>query len=251
MSSVPDTFDRSQLKDRNWKGEGIEINKDIARSPTEKNRRCTDILCCIIFTAFLGGMGAATIYGYINGNPGKLIAPIDGNSKICGYSEGYEDYPRLYLDDIIEAAANPTNVFAYGVCVKNCPESPSDPIECKTTSTVTSCTPPAGEEYSTTEILDYCFPNYDSLPQAAKDNWEGVKTAVAEGTYMGSSFAELYEARWVLLISAALALIFTLVYIKFMDWCAYWLSWLSVILVFASLAGSGVYAIIYRKDKIE
>lgn len=67
---------------------------------------------------------------------------------------------------------------------------------------------------------------------------------------MGSAFAELFEARWTLLISAGLSLVFTLIYIKFMDWCAFWLSWLSVILVFASLCGSGVYAIIYRNDKI-
>ena len=68
---------------------------------------------------------------------------------------------------------------------------------------------------------------------------------------MGGAFAELYEARWVLLISAVLSLLFTLIYIKFMDWCAFWLSWLSVVLVFCSLAGSGVYAIMYRNDKIE
>ena len=41
-----------------------------------------------------------------------------------------------------------------------------------------------------------------------------------------------------------------MIYIKFMDWCAFWLSWLSVILIFASLCGSGVYALIYRNDKI-
>ena len=35
-----------------------------------------------------------------------------------------------------------------------------------------------------------------------------------------------------------------------MDWCAVWLSWLSVILVFASLCGSGVYALVYRNDRI-
>ena len=68
---------------------------------------------------------------------------------------------------------------------------------------------------------------------------------------MGGAFAELYEARYVLLISALLSLVFTIVYIKFMDWCAVWLSWLSVILIFLSLAGSGAYAIMYRNDKIE
>ena len=95
-------------------------------------------------------MGVATVYGYINGNPGKLIAPIDANEKICGYSEGYEDYPVLYIDDIADAVENPLFIFEYGVCVKECPSEPSDPIECKTTTTVKDCTPPADQQYSTT-----------------------------------------------------------------------------------------------------
>lgn len=112
-------------------------------------------------------MGFATIYGYINGNPGKLIAPIDGSKNICGYSTGFEDYPRLYIDDIADAVSNPSTVFSYGVCVKSCPTSATDVIECKTTATVTSCTPIAGQEYATTETLNYCVPDYDSLPAEA------------------------------------------------------------------------------------
>ena len=95
-------------------------------------------------------MGVATVYGYINGSPGKLIAPIDANEKICGYSDGYEDYPVLYIDDIVDAVENPLFIFDYGVCIKECPSEPSDPIECKTTTTVKDCTPPTDQQYSTT-----------------------------------------------------------------------------------------------------
>ena len=79
MSSVPDDFDRSQLKDRKWKGEGVTMNDKIARSPTEKSRRCTDVLCCILFGVMICFLFASAIYGYVEGNPGKLIAPIDGD----------------------------------------------------------------------------------------------------------------------------------------------------------------------------
>ena len=58
----------------------------------EKPRRCTDILCCILFLVVFVGMFVASIYGYVVGAPWKLIAPVDGDLKICGYSEGYEDY---------------------------------------------------------------------------------------------------------------------------------------------------------------
>ena len=164
MSSLPADFSRSQLKDRKWKGENITINRDIARKPTEKNRRCTDILCCLVFVAFNIGMLVAAIYGYVNGNPGKLIAPIDGDGKICGYSAGYEDYPKLYIDDISTAATDPTNVFHYSVCVKECPSDASDPIECMTTDTTTACQPDPGQGYGTYEFINYCVPIYDTLP---------------------------------------------------------------------------------------
>ncbi len=65
---------------------------------------------------------------------------------------------------------------------------------------------------------------------------------------IGGAFQDLLEAKWVLLIAAVIAFITTLIYIKFMDWCAYWLSWVSVGLIFAALVGSGLYAQLYRKD---
>jgi hypothetical protein len=67
-------------------------------------------------------MGAMTIDGYVSGNPGKLLAPIDNNGQLCGYSAGVENYPYLYIPNIVAAAANPTNIFAYGTCVTSCPK---------------------------------------------------------------------------------------------------------------------------------
>ena len=250
MSSLPDDFSRSQLKDRKWKGEGVMINPEIARTPTHKHRRCTDLLCCIVFLAFIGGMIAETIYGYVNGNPDKLIAPIDGNANICGYTDGYKDYPDLYIGDLSAATANPLNFFQYGICIKSCPTSPTDPIECIPTTYVPDCTPTAGEEYSTTDIFHYCVPEYDSLPASIQDNWGDVKATIASNL-VGGFFVEVYKARWTILIGVGLALVYTLIYIKFMDWCAFWLAWLSVILIFASFLVSGLYAIFYRKDKID
>ena len=63
----------------------------------------------------------------------------NGDNNICGYTAGFEDYSKLYIDDISSAAANPTNVFKWGVCVKSCPTDSTDSIECKKTSTVHAC----------------------------------------------------------------------------------------------------------------
>ena len=53
----------------------------------------------------------------------------------------------------------------------------------------------------------------------------------------------IYNARWVMTISIFIALILALGYIKFMDWCAYWLSWIVVALVQLSLVLLGVAAL--------
>ena len=76
MSSRTQGFDESKLSDRNWKGEGVKFDKKMAQRPSDANRKCTDAFCCIIFTLFLGTMLSLTIYGYVSGDPGKLVAPI-------------------------------------------------------------------------------------------------------------------------------------------------------------------------------
>lgn len=53
----------------------------------------------------------------------------------------------------------------------------------------------------------------------------------------------VYDSRWVVLISVFIALILALGYIKFMDWCAYWLCWICIILSELSLVLLGVAAL--------
>ena len=62
-------------------------------------------------------MGACTFYGYMYGHPDKLISPIGGDGNICGVSEGYEEYPYLFIGEISEAVFHGATIFDYGVCV--------------------------------------------------------------------------------------------------------------------------------------
>ena len=77
------------------------------------------------------------------------------------------------------------------------------------------------------------------------DHWSEMKDEVYS-TSFGGMFADMLNAKWIFLISVGLAVILTLVYIKFMDWCAFCLSWFSIVLVFASLVGSGIGAYVMR-----
>ena len=69
-----------------------------------------------------------------------------------------------------------------------------------------------------------------------------------EGTTYGGSAVALYESKWAILLSALICLIITFCYVKFMDWCAVYLAWFSVILVQASLLAVGFVCMIYHND---
>lgn len=59
-----------------------------------------------------------SIYGYINGEVGMLLAPVDGNGRICGYDQNVTDFPHLWIADLTKASADPKNMFDYAVCTK-------------------------------------------------------------------------------------------------------------------------------------
>lgn len=82
------------------------------------NRRCTDLICLAIFLVFAAGMGFVSYFGFENGDPKKLVSPLDSDGYFCGLSTGYTDYPYLYYaieEDTI------VNWSSYAVCVSSCP----------------------------------------------------------------------------------------------------------------------------------
>jgi hypothetical protein len=112
-----DNFDYGKLKDRNYKGEDYFPDKDLVGGP-KRERRCTDCLFMLIFFAFLGGMGYMTVLGYTQGDANFMLAPIapgpDDTALVCGHSPGVENFPRLYVPDLVKAVDPITGFFLYG-----------------------------------------------------------------------------------------------------------------------------------------
>lgn len=156
------------MKSRKYKAEDFNVNCDLQHGPL-KDRKCTDICCCMIFLLFLGTLSFMGVYGYINGEVSKLIAPVDANGRICGYSVGVEKYPSLYIANINYALAHPTSVngiFKYSTCVEKCPTTTTSTVNCVNTKNINSnsatavCPGTASgfEVYSTKNYFDYCIP---------------------------------------------------------------------------------------------
>ena len=110
------------------------------------DRSCTDILCCLIFIAFIAGMVFVAGTGFINGDPLLLLTTWDYDGNGCGYSAKTKDYPYLYFPSIdynavskLDASVTSLNqVLKYSTCVKSCPSAvEGSPVECYPTTFMT------------------------------------------------------------------------------------------------------------------
>jgi solute carrier family 44 (choline transporter-like protein), member 2/4/5 len=107
----------------------------VSNGPIEE-RSCTDVLFCLLFLAFLVGLGVVSMFGFKNGQPERLLAPLDADGKFCGIDSGYESFPYLYLADL---SASATDLLSTAVCVSDCPMDDAIPVSCKPTSIEKDC----------------------------------------------------------------------------------------------------------------
>ena len=76
-----------------------EKKHDLSKLGPIKNRGCTDIICLLLFLAFIGGWIAVGIYGFSHGNPATLIYPSDSSGRICGKGD-LKERPKLLFFDL-------------------------------------------------------------------------------------------------------------------------------------------------------
>jgi len=69
--------------DENAKAQG-EKYKSEKDGINFNNRHCTDMLCCVVFVAFIGAMIALAGHVFANGNPMILMTPYDSSGNQCG-----------------------------------------------------------------------------------------------------------------------------------------------------------------------
>lgn len=121
-----------------------------------------------IFLSFLGALGLMTKHGYSNGSPNQVLAPIDASNKICGYSEGAQDYPYLYIYNIEGALKNSLKLFSYSTCIQSCPTDLSSTLKCFNQSECNKIQSKQYSDYTTYELFGYCVPNEETLHKSIK-----------------------------------------------------------------------------------
>lgn len=74
----------------------LEFDQALQNGPTT-NRGCTDILCCLIFTAFMALYIIIFFVGVTRGKPWLLVTPFDTDGNGCGYTAGFEAHKYIYF----------------------------------------------------------------------------------------------------------------------------------------------------------
>lgn len=99
----------------------------------EWDRSCTDIICFVLFIAFIVVMFGCASYGFGAGDPYKLVTPFDDQGRECGKHNDVKDY-KFKLPYNIYEANNPAKLYK-AVCVKSCPKqgASSDCVRTKNT----------------------------------------------------------------------------------------------------------------------
>jgi choline transporter-like protein 2/4/5 len=124
---------RESLADPNYTGDDYCIDAELEKGPL-RNRRCTDVLCLLIFIVAAAAGVYIGHYAVSNGDPLLVVAPYDADGNFCGKTAGFENYPYLWYQNLEYATWSP-----WAVCVKECPTKESPTPECILAGSAKSC----------------------------------------------------------------------------------------------------------------
>uniref|UniRef100_A0A8C5MY76 Choline transporter-like protein n=1 Tax=Leptobrachium leishanense TaxID=445787 RepID=A0A8C5MY76_9ANUR len=141
---------------------GDEYGEPAKHDPTFKgpikSRSCTDIICCVLFMAFILGYIVVGIMAWLYGDPRQVIYPRNSTGMYCGIGDNKEKPYVLYFNllkclSTVNVLASTLNGFqcpTTQVCVAKCPTAYGWPADFE--SIKPFCLP--GVKPNLTNILD-------------------------------------------------------------------------------------------------
>jgi hypothetical protein len=194
----------------------------------KRNRGSVDLLWCVFFLAFIAAMVFTTYWSYNNGKVFKLVAPVDGDFRICGFDKGVEDYPNLYIAKM--DSMNVGGIFSSAVCVKKCPGTITERLECAPTKKIGDCNSNAlfKLRYPSKSIGKYCFPsNVNKLPSPMKESFEAAKSQLLK-TRIGEGLSNVYHSGWAIVFSILTSILICILFIVLMSYLSEYFIYLSI-----------------------
>ena len=239
----------SSHHDGDYKGEPLD--EKLRDGPIE-HRGCTDCICCLSFLLFLIAWFACGIYGFANGDPYLLTYLYDSDENACGRpDEDAEDYPYLYFPFPIPG------YLKYRVCVKDCPESYDDEVECyKNNYFKDNCQFRWEEVFDDPhEVYGYLKGYYPSdgyikrvcLPDLSDDDERGWLSSAYDEVVdfidvntMQKWFGDVVTCWPTFFIVAGIALVIAAFYLLLLRYCIGVMVWLSIFTILGLLVAFGI-----------
>jgi hypothetical protein len=212
---------------------------------------CSDIICCVIFLAFIASLVGITGYSVKNGDPMAMITPFDSNGNRCGMpNQGianktdFTDYPYKFmwsLRSLTEGAAGLTDGFR-AECVKACPAKDTTPECIKNDGSTTGCE--KAFLYGTTLVRTYCLPNKEAGAEILKV----LRNAMESNSVMVSSVNDIQTTWRVIAGMAAATIVIALIYITLLRWFVKPLLYVSMILILVCFVLFGTWSFMKRSE---
>ncbi|BFZ05594.1 hypothetical protein BsWGS_08633 [Bradybaena similaris] len=232
-----------------------------------KDRSCTDVICCLIFLVFLAGLGVVAGFAFYHGDPRLLVYPQDSNGNLCGYGTR-EDRKYLFFFDISVCGRIGPGVFVNGcptpqVCVKDCPTTDyvyplvnkpdllcKEDVDLKTTpkdihDLVVKDEQCAFYAFESKAVINRCLPISHVLDLAAgvitidnvtlpdsgaiKEGIDFLKTFLNAKEFGDKIIADVTASWWMILVGLVVAMVISLIWITLMRFIAGFMVWLTVL----------------------
>ncbi|XP_031574217.1 choline transporter-like protein 4 isoform X2 [Actinia tenebrosa] len=261
----------SQLKTK--MADEVDLGKKRSHDPAFKgpieDRSCTDIICCILFVAYIIGMVVVGIIAFIEGDLDRLLLPTDSQGKVCG-----KDYPNqkyLVFFDLtkcikfdISQLSSPSCPTPQ-VCVSKCPTKNEAGITVSYENMI--CKPGIAKPNTTSErttlikeskcapyylasapVLYRCIPtglgglnkhvtnSQSNANVTGTSIYEAIKNLkiVLDAQNVGMKIIDDVKAVWYwILVGFILAMVLALIYIVITRWIAGPLIWFTILAVIA------------------
>lgn len=235
-----------------------------------EGRSCTDMLCCLIFTAFLVVMIGISGYALTTGDPVTLATPFDSDGNQCGqlnqgksnitaadgtiiaWTRDFTPYKYKYFSQLLQATTGNTEKIYNALCVSECPVNVPAPgdftksfkVKCIVNNDEKSC-PTA--LYNTTLVFGYCLPEYDSTVELIKTVFAEMNNQANFSQY----FIEIGEVWKLMIVMCFVALILSVIYVFLLRWIAKPLIYVSLFAIFLLGLLGGYWVWMKREDFLE
>lgn len=204
--------------------------------PTSERSR-TDIVFAIILYIFIVVFIGVGVAGFIMGNPKRIMRPYDESGNQCGEKgTPVEEYKYLYFQNMSKSEWNKNNA-----CVKKCPSSKEEKIECYPHLNIINCTEDLVARESELFADRFCY-HTEVIEKTRNETMEkiGISNKYTDQTKQQAYYDIIHSWR-VLLVAVILTAIFCFVFLLLLRTCAKLVILICLVLMVVLMALLGWY----------